>query len=191
MRRALLTALLLVATPAFARAPEPIREAKAALREEQREYREIDRISERWERAALHERERAMARQDRRLEAWIDRELQENKRDRAHARSGLARAGGDVAAEREAVRAGVAGPNTPDRAREARASFRRSHADVLDVRELRWEIDALAPVFEHGAATPDLIDRKLARIEDLRALQAADVQRAKNTVARAERRFGG
>ncbi len=190
----LATVTLFAAGPALADGPvsvysieADVKADKAAVKDANKDLREIERLQRKWEKAREKGNDNKLAKFDDQLDEWIRDELVENLADRKAAKNEFIRMGGDPAvltprANKKKTKAFV-----PPRARDDQQDFIKVRSHFANTRQLATEIRGIQPAFTHGTAGRGLYEAKSDLIQALVVGAKRDIKRAEQELTEDER----
>lgn len=157
-----------------------LKEARAALRDDEKDLKELEKIVDRWESRRAAGKVDKLGPVDEDLQEWLREEASEQRSDLA-----------EFAAEHDVDTTPPHPQEDLRELREDRTAADRRYArleDELDrLREVRRALADMQPRFDRGRASPEDLREKSELLAELVELTGRDVRRAERAVARAEK----
>jgi hypothetical protein len=176
----------------IAAAKDDVKESKKLLKDDKKDLRGIDKLSDKWHAAREVGNTDKMARIDEDLLEWLREELAENRQDRARARAELESTGAEVNPQPTRTRRGRAvdrGPQDNERQADARSDFEAEREDARNTRELAEALREIQRRYEAGTAGPRVHTQKSELLRDLVRSARRDYRRSTRELAEDEERL--
>ncbi len=173
-------------------AKHDMKESKKLLKDDKKDLKSIDKLSDKWHAARDSGNTDKMARIDEDLMEWLREELSENRQDRARARAELESTGAEVTPTPTQNRRGRAvdrGPQDNARQADARSDFEAEREDARNTRELAEQLREVQRRYEAGTAGPRVHAQKSDLLRDLVRSARRDYRRSTRELAEDEERL--
>jgi hypothetical protein len=163
------------------RAKEHVKLSKKALKDDEGDLKDIEKILAKWLKANESGNDGKMAKVDESLLEWLQEELAENREDRAAARAELEATGASATPPRSSggkTRPGQGRTAESAASAEARADYEAEEADLQQTREIAQSLRELQERFQAGTAGPRVREEKEELLRQLVRGARRDVRRA-------------